>query len=160
MLPFRSVDVNEPRRVRSAPDSSDRPQALSPAVPSPDDEPGASHPLLRAFQPRTWTATHDNDWVSVVCEQPDGSFALLVAAAGARDVLPDLVAASAEAAKAAARELVRVKSGHDRCTAGCRGWSEERHLVMLLAEDAGEFGGNGSEQRPRRGRGRRESAEK
>jgi hypothetical protein len=88
-----------------------------------------------------WTATHDNGWVAVVCEQPDGTFAVLVAPPGARDVASDALESSGPAARTTAEAILRTKSGHDLCTARCEAWQKKRHLLMLLAEDASEFKG-------------------
>jgi len=130
------------RWVRSArADEPEEDEALSPGADSDDDGPGSSHPVLRPVGLTTWIATHDHGWVTVVCEQPDGTFAVLVAPPGARDVAPDALASSGPAARTTAEAILRTKSGHDLCTAQCEPWQQERHLLMLLAEDAHEFKG-------------------
>jgi hypothetical protein len=63
----------------------------------------------------SWSAQHDNDWVTIVCEQPDGTFAVIVAPTTARGVTPDAVAATPEAGRSAAVEALQAKSGHQQC---------------------------------------------
>lgn len=101
----------------------------------PDDGPGGLYPFLRGVHITAWTATHDNSWTTVVCEQPDSTFAVLVAPLGSRDVAAEAVATTAEEGMVAAKEVLLAKSGHE-CTAECQPWQRERHLFMLFAEDA------------------------
>ena len=94
---------------------------------------------LRPFSLLVWSARHDNDWLTIVCEQPDGSFAVMAVPVTARDVSPDGITSTAGVGKLTAEEALRRKSGHAHCSPACERWQQRRELVMLLAEDAAEF---------------------
>jgi len=129
------LDMTPPAVARSAPD---------------DDNPEAAHPVLRPVHLTVWSALHDNGWLAIVAEQPDGTYAVISAASSARDVQPDAIATSADDGKAAAVDALRAKSGHDHCSPQCQRWQRERHLVMLLAEDFNEYSGVTSRKRRQR----------
>src|SRR4029453_17816014 len=78
-----------------------------------------------------WEAHHDNGWVSVVMEQPDGTF---VAWAGPAGVIgADYVEDSPEHAQAGAVFALKRKSGHATCSPRCSDWHMRTHEVTVAA---------------------------
>jgi len=122
------------RRARSAP-AERVPGELEHLDPLETDEleadsESSSFPL-RSFSLLVWSARHDNDWVTIVCEQPDGTFAVIAAPVTARNVTPDDIATTAGIGKVTAEQTLREKSGHAHCSPACEAWQERRELVMV-----------------------------
>ena len=77
-----------------------------------------------------WEARHDNGWITLVIEQPDGTF---IAWAGTGDAIGvDYVEDSPEFARAAALFALKRKSGHAACSERCSDF-EMRTQVMPVA---------------------------
>jgi hypothetical protein len=76
-----------------------------------------------------WEARHDDGWITIVMEQPDGTF---VAWAGQGDSIGvDYVEDGPEFARAAALFALKRKSGHDRCSAGCTDFEMRTHTILV-----------------------------
>jgi hypothetical protein len=76
-----------------------------------------------------WEACHDNGWITIVMEQPDGTF---VAWAGQGDAIGvDYVEDGPDFARAAALFALKRKSGHDRCSARCTDFEMRTHTMLV-----------------------------
>ena len=80
-----------------------------------------------------WQAHHDNGWISVVAEQPDGTF---VAWAGPGEAVGvDYIEDTPEHAQAGALFALKRKSGHATCSARCSDWEMHTHELLVTAPD-------------------------
>src|SRR5687768_12017167 len=88
-------------------------------------------------QPRrllVWKARHDNGWISVVMEQPDGTF---IAWAGQGEAIGiDYLEDGPEHAQAAALFALNRKSGHATCSPRCSNWEMHTHEMLTAFPDA------------------------
>ena len=90
----------------------------------------------RTSHARRLGSPHDNGWVTVVMEQPDGTF---VAWAGPGETVGvDYVEDSPEHAQALAMFALKRKSGHAECSRRCSDF-EMRTDTMLVAPPDGRF---------------------
>ena len=86
----------------------------------PDDDPPSES--AHHHQLSYWTNLHDNDWVTYVNEQPDGTFIAWAAPVGEDPVTTAYIEDSEENAKLAAEFVVKTHTGHVHCSAKCSGW--------------------------------------
>jgi len=78
-------------------------------------------------------ARHDNGWITLVMEQPDGT---LVAWAGpAETVGVDYVEDTPEHARAAAMFALKRKSGHAECSPRCSEFELRMHTMLVGPRD-------------------------
>ena len=76
-----------------------------------------------------WEARHDNGWITLVMEQPDGIF---VSWAGLSETIGvDYVEDSPEHAHAAAMFALKRKSGHAECSARCSDFEMRAHKMLV-----------------------------
>jgi hypothetical protein len=76
-----------------------------------------------------WEARHDNGWITIVMEQPDGTF---VAWAGlGATVGVDYVEDTPEHAHAAAMFALKRKSGHAECSPRCSLFEMRTHTMLV-----------------------------
>ena len=76
-----------------------------------------------------WEARHDNGWITLVMEQPDGTF---VAWAGLGHTIGvDYVEDSPEHAQAAATFALKRKSGHAECSPRCSEPEMRTHTMLV-----------------------------
>ena len=90
-----------------------------------------NHPEARRLA--LWEARHDNGWITVVMEQPDGTFLAWAGQGGAVGV--DYVEDSPDFARAAALFALKRKTGHATCSPACSDF-EMRTQTMLVAPRA------------------------
>jgi hypothetical protein len=76
---------------------------------------------------RSWIARHDNGWITLVEERPNGTWGAWAHPEGAPVLDPDYIEMDDLSAQAAAEFALREKSGHDQCAAGCSGWELHTH---------------------------------
>jgi hypothetical protein len=95
-------------------------------------------PMLKARHVAFWSARHDNGWNTFICEQPDGSFAVIAAPGTARDVSPDSIEQSLQPAKASAARALDEKSGHHECSPQCERWQKHAQLFMEVSQTEAE----------------------
>ena len=83
-----------------------------------------------------WTATHDNGWITKAVENPDGSYAAWATkepdALGPVDYVED----GLEKGKRAAECALRQRTGHERCTGACSGWTMP--IYQTIVSDSAE----------------------
>jgi hypothetical protein len=90
--------------------------------------------MLKPRHVAFWSARHDNGWTTIVCEQPDGTFAVIVAPETARDVSPDSIDGALQTAKASASRALEEKSGHRECSDACERWAKHSQLFMEISQ--------------------------
>ena len=88
--------------------------------------------MLKPRHVAFWSARHDNGWNTFICEQPDGTFAVIAAPDTARDVSPDAIEQALPPAKASAARALEEKSGHRECSADCERWQKHSQLFMEI----------------------------
>ena len=82
-----------------------------------------------------WRAQHDNGWSTYATERPlEGTFGVGIAPEGASQVFLQHSEDDAERAKIAADFLLKQKTGHDRCSAGCSGWQVQTRIADVRDE--------------------------
>ena len=91
-------------------------------------------PMLKPRHVAYWSARHDNGWTTFICEQPDGTFAVIAAPATAQGVSPDSIEQALQPAKASAARLLEEKSGHYECSAQCERWEKHSQLFMEISQ--------------------------
>jgi len=80
-----------------------------------------------------WEARHDNGWITLVIEQPDGTF---IAWAGTGDGIGvDYVEDSPEFARAAALFALKRKSGHAACSERCSDFEMRAQVMPVTPRD-------------------------
>jgi hypothetical protein len=78
-----------------------------------------------------WEARHDNGWISVVMEQPDGTF---VAWAGRGETIGvDYIEDTPGHAQAGALFALKRKSGHAKCSSRCSDWEMRTHEILVAS---------------------------
>jgi hypothetical protein len=80
----------------------------------------------------SWTARHDNGWITTVLETPYGTYAAW-AAPDAETASVDYVEDSPERAQIAALTALKLRTGHERCSAACSGWQHQTHRIGTAA---------------------------
>jgi hypothetical protein len=76
-----------------------------------------------------WEARHDNGWITIVMEQPDGTF---VAWAGLGETVGvDYVEDTPEHAQAAAMFALKRKCGHAQCSIRCSAFEMRPHAMLV-----------------------------
>jgi hypothetical protein len=92
-------------------------------------------PMLKPRHVAFWSARHDNGWNTFICEQPDGTFAVIAAPDTARGVSPDSIEQALQPAKISAARALEEKTGHRECSPQCGRWQKHSQLFMELSQD-------------------------
>ena len=95
-------------------------------------------PMLKPRHVAYWSARHDNGWNTFICEQPDGTFAVIAAPEAARGVSPDSIEPALQPAKASAARALEEKSGHANCSEQCERWQKHSQLFMEISQGEAE----------------------
>ena len=94
--------------------------------------------MLKPRHVAYWSARHDNGWNTFICEQPDGTFAVIAAPDAARGVSPDAIEPALQPAKASAARALEAKSGHATCSEQCERWQKHSQLFMEISQGEAE----------------------
>jgi hypothetical protein len=92
-------------------------------------------PMLKPRHVAFWSARHDNGWNTFICEQPDGTFAVIAAPDTARGVSPDSIEQALQPAKISAARALEEKTGHRKCSPQCERWQKHSQLFMELSQN-------------------------
>ena len=80
-----------------------------------------------------WTNIHDNGWITIAAEAPDGTFVGWAAPAETSNVTVDYIEDGPENAMRAAEFALGRKSGHAACSTRWTGW-----LLHVDREETGD----------------------